>query len=319
MKNNCAKKTITRTFKLYAIALMLALVSPLPAVADSGPKPSIVVNCVNLPDGDVYIDLLIDAEPRSDDFRYGKMNSDGSERDAYDGKIIALLESYNVDGWRPALVTGTSMPIWGELKRTAAGGKASANFDYHGVPKRFRVIVATTDGSVTVTNVIERKAFNSTVGFDYAKKSAATSGSDFSYGPGGNQMKVIFYEGYITERNPVFQTGLQAVFTLGLTYLIEGLILLLFGFSLRKNWKPFVLVNLGTQIALNLSVAAMFYFSGTDMALIVYFACEIMILVVETVLYVFLLKQHSRLRRALYAVVANVTSFIAGFLLFALT
>ncbi|MCL2775198.1 MAG: hypothetical protein FWD71_17895 [Oscillospiraceae bacterium] len=38
----------------------------------------------------------------------------------------------------------------------------------------------------------------------------------------------------------------------------------------------------------------------------------------ETVLYIFLLKQHSKLRRALYAVTANIASFAVGIILVAL-
>jgi len=165
------KKTILCVFLFFATILIPALAFPRQAGADDGPKPSIRVNCVNLPDGDVYIDLLIDDEPVSDGFSFGRMSSYDSDMDDYDSEIIAFLESYNVDGWRPALVTGTLNPLWGELKRTAVGGKVTAHFDYFGVPKRFKVIVVTADGNVTVTNVIERKAFNCVVDFDYAKKS----------------------------------------------------------------------------------------------------------------------------------------------------
>ena len=38
------------------------------------------------------------------------------------------------------------------------------------------------------------------------------------------------------------------------TLVIEGVILLLFGFSLKKNWKAFLLVNIITQIFLTVTV-----------------------------------------------------------------
>ena len=135
----------------------------------------------------------------------------------------------------------------------------------------------------------------------------------------GSLINAAFYEVCITERDPVFQMASQAVSSLVSTYLIEGMILLLFGFGLRKNWKSLVFVNLGTQIVLHLSVNATFYFFGSSAATTVYLLCEIMIMIVETALYVSLLKEHSRLRRALYAVVANITSFTAGFLLLAIS
>ena len=291
---------------LFVFVLMFTLAFPFQAVSDDGPKPSIRVDCVNLPDGDVYIDLLIDAAPVADGFRYGHMNRTGKEN--YDSKIIDILEAYNVDGWRPALVTGTTNPLWGELKRSVSGGKASSRFDYFGVPKRFKVIVVTADGNVTVTNVIDRKTFDCVVDFDYAKKTATEQGLSES-------KDTAFYGGRIAERYPIMQMSRQALISLISTYLIEGLILLLFGFGLRNNWKPFVFVNLSTQIVLQLSVNAAFYFFGVSVALTAYMVCEAMILIVETALYVSLLKEHSRIRRALYAIVANITSFAGWFLL----
>jgi len=48
---------------------------------------------------------------------------------------------------------------------------------------------------------------------------------------------------------------------------------------------------------------------------VTYLLFEFIILIVETVLFTLLLKQHSKLRRALFAATTNIVSFVAGFML----
>jgi hypothetical protein len=56
---------------------------------------------------------------------------------------------------------------------------------------------------------------------------------------------------------------------------MEGAILLLFLFSLKRNWKPFLIIE------------------GT--------LAEALVFILETALFAFLLKEHSKPRRVLYS------------------
>ncbi|MEI3306787.1 MAG: hypothetical protein V8R40_12695 [Dysosmobacter sp.] len=98
---------------------------------------------------------------------------------------------------------------------------------------------------------------------------------------------------------------LQFLSTLLPTLVIEGVLLLLFGFSWKQNRKPFLLVNLVTQGALAL------YFSMTAVQSGVSFwyfflliPAEIVIAFVEAGLYTRLLTG-SRRRAFAYGVTAN--------------
>jgi len=296
--------------------LVLPAIPQLIARADAGPKPYITVYCHNLPEGvsEIYLDLLIDEPPLEEGygFRFGSMDQNYDPGNYYDGELLDILRNYNVGGWRPALVTGTSLPLWAELRHVVKNGEAVSGFDYFGVPDRFKVIVVTENGDVAVSNVIERKAFGCVVDFDYADQSVASTNLEAPDYPDDDRR---YGEAAASERNPVLHTIIQLSFTLSSTYIIEGIILLLFRFSLRRNWKPFVFVNLGTQLALNVFVAIIKYFNGTGAAILACFVAEIVILIVEMVLYSFLLKQHSKLRRAFYAITANIASFLFGFVL----
>jgi len=92
-------------------------------------------------------------------------------------------------------------------------------------------------------------------------------------------------------------------FTLIGTLVVEGIILLLFGFGIRKNIVAFVLVNVATQIMLYAYIICV----SEDYRLF-----EIAIAIVEASLYARLLKEHSVLRRIAYAITANAASFAVG-------
>jgi len=278
-------------FIVAILAAMIFLVFPLPAHADAGPKAGLTINCVNLPEGEVYLDLLINDPPflNEEGMRYGTY-SWGEDPEYYNKDMLAILKAYNVDGWRPALVTGVSSPIWGELRLSVEGGRATAHFGYFGVPDRFKIIVVTENGNVVVSNLIERKAFDSVVDFDFATGEAA-------------------------ERNPMLQVIRQFAIILPVTLVVELLILLLFRFSLRQNWKPFLFINLGTQIALHSVIALAITWGGGTVAFFAFIGMEGVILIAEILLFIFLLKQHSKLRRAMFALAANAASFFVGMIM----
>ncbi len=267
-------------------ALLFLALLPQTVHADAGPKPTVTVQCSNMPVGQqVYLDLLIEDPPleAGAGFTLG-----GADEAQYDAEMLETLRQYSVDGWRPALATGTGAPLWGELRcGVQPDGTASSTFSYFGLPDRFKVIAVSEDGAVAVSGVVERKAFESTVAFDYAAQTAR-------------------------ERNVPVQLAGQLALTLAVTLLVEGLMLLLFRFSFQLNWKPFLFVNLGTQFALYALIAFATYNLGALFGVLAYLFAEWLILVAETLLFVALLKGQSKLRRAVYGITANLASFVAG-------
>lgn len=269
-----------RLTAVIIIVMSIILLLPFAAYADIGPKPSIKLIVLNPPEDEYYLDLLIDYEKK-----HSYTNID--EDDELDENMIDILKEYNEDGWRPALVTGTNVPLFGNLKGEREGDTMVHKFSYVGTPKRFRVILVEKSGKVTVSKEIERKAFESTVYYDYAINKIWESSATKSY------VK-------------------QFIITFIGTLIVEGIILILFRFSIRKNWKPFVMVNLFTQILLTLIVFSAMYFAGSMAAFLLYIPFEIVILIIESKLYKKYLQGHSIRRRILYAITANVVSFMLG-------
>lgn len=267
---------------MFFIVLMISLlIFPMVASADFGPKPSIEIIVKNPPQTDYYLDLLVDySRDDSHDNLHDKEN--------YSENMYNILENYNVDGWRPALVTGTKIPLFGKLTGVQDGDNMVHRFSYVGVPNKFKVIMVTSDGDTIISeNVINRKAFNSTVYFDCNTKK-------------------------LSEKSIVISYLLQFITTYTATIVVEGLILILFGFSLKRNWKPFLAINALTQVLLTIVVFGTMYTQGSLTALLTYIPFEIVILIIEVKLFTNYLTEHSRSRQRAFALTANICSFVLG-------
>ncbi len=276
-------KTIQKILPaLSALIFVLVLFGGIVS-ADAGPKPSVTVIVENI-QGDVYyLDLLI---PYKGD--YSNINED--ERDDYDKDMLAVLENYSEDGWYAALAGGTNAPLFGDLTGEAADGEARHRFSYI-IPDRFKVIIVTSDLDVRISDEIIPKSFNESIYMDY--KTMALRRID----PG--------IMSYIKQFAGTFLP----------TIIIEGFLLLIFGFSLKKNWKVFILLNLLTQILLSAAMAVILINFGLMASYFVFIPAEMVIILIEAIVLTKMLKEHRSSRRLIYALVANLASAAAGFFL----
>lgn len=72
------------------------------------------------------------------------------------------------------------------------------------------------------------------------------------------------------------------------------------------------MINLVTQIMLTLTIGVLFQKEGLLTASIVFFPVELIIIIIESILFALFLKEHSRGRRVLYAMSANILSAAIG-------
>ena len=269
-----------RIFKmlLFLFAILLALVLPTSSArADIGPKPEVIVKLLNPPEGEYYLDLLTRQKSH-----YQRL-----DLSTYDPVKIKLLEDYHVDGWRPGLVMGTPAPIWGDLigERTEEG--MEHHFGYIGIPDEFKLIIVTPENKIVVSEVIKRKSLKTIITYDYAENTQSIETPFFAY------IKQFFG-------------------TYSSTLLIEGILLLVFGFSLRSNLVLFLTVNLATQLLLTASVGVVFVKLGIMVATFAFFPVEIIIIITECLLYAMFMKEYGKRRRIAYAVTSNVLSAAVG-------
>ena len=278
-------RTQKNLFALFSVFLLLSCL--LVAHADMGPKDQLTVRLVNPPQEPYYLDLLW--QPQLQDGQQLYANLSEEERTALDGELLARLAAEAPEGWAPAFSGGTGTPLWGDLEGRADGDARVHVFGYVGLPRVCRLMLVTESGKTLVSEPFERKVLQSSVTFDCAA-------------------------GALSQPSTAAALGVSFLLTLLPTLLIEGLLLLLFRFSLRQNWLLFLLVNLSTQVALTLAVHFVLLASGPFSAHLVRFPMELVILVSETVLSRRFLRGGAAARRTAYGVTANLASWLAGYL-----
>lgn len=294
------KRASLRTF---VCALLASLALTTFAFADSGPKPQLTVRVENAPQEPYYLDLLAEGDwGESGESSYDGVDwSYHGKEDTLDPDLLALLRENVPSGWHACVAQGTTgAPIWGDLyaEGTDAFGNDLHVFSYHGVPSTYRIILVTESGKVWLSDELERRVLQSSVTVHWSDDAESTT---------------------VTVPSTVTGYLLQFVATLVPTLLIEGILLLLFRYSWKENWKAFLLVNLVTQGVLAAASSVLNLQNGA--ALWNYFLfllpMEAAILLIEIYLYAGrgLLTGHSKGRAALYAVTANFASAVLGYYL----
>ena len=289
-------KHMLRRLTLASLAAVLLTIS---ALADSGPKDLLTVKVENAPEEGYYLDLVAEGEYEGPSYGSGESEYSGidwsysdEEAAALDTELLNALRAAVPEGYHACTAEGTGgAPMWGELEGTPTGrqGEYLHTFRYFGVPDTYQILIATAGGDTYLFPPCTRTALQSSVTVDWETKSVEVPPA---------------WIGYV----------LQFLCTLLPTLVIEGVVLVLFGFSWKQNRKPFLLVNLVTQGALAV------YFSVTAVQSGVgwwYFfllvPAEIVIAFVEGGLYTRLLTG-SRRRAFAYGITANLCSALLGLL-----
>ena len=277
------KKSLRNSILLLLTAMLLTV----SALADSGPKAQLTVKVENAPSEPYYLDLLEKGDYQGHtygsgdgDDTYSGLDWSYSEEEiaALDDELLDALRAAVPEGWHACTAQGTNgVPMWGDLIGSDAGGVRLHSFRYHGVPDTYRIILVTKSGESWVSDTLHRATLQSSATVDWA---------------------------------------LQFLCMLLPTLLIEGVLLLAFGYRSRRSWLVFLLVNLVTQggFALYLAVTVLNH-GVSGWSLLFYLPIELIITVVESLLYRRLLTERSWERAVGYAIVANVCSATVGLLL----
>lgn len=260
------------------IAAFLLAVLPVSASADSDPKPQITIQVQNAPDGDYYVDLLIPGE-------VPEQCIDNIEWNHIDRASLPLdaLERDRMDGWHYAMLDGTQPPLFYKHP-----DKDTFVFSYFGTPDTFRIAVYDdSQQKVNFSEVMKRTQLQQVFTCDFADNTVKTG-------------------------NPLLTYLKQFASSLLPTLLIEGILLLPFGFWDRRNAKLFLGVNIGTQLLLTVVTAACMWIGMPFYRYLVFAPLELAIWIIEAVIY----RKRLQTRREtahpiVYALCANALSAAA--------
>lgn len=277
-----------RFARLLLLSLLLLPVLTITALADSGPKDQLIVRVENAPEEAYYLDLVTQDGDTSSLYP----NLSEQELAALDKDLLNALVAAVPEGSHACTAQGsTGAPMWGDLlgERQDAKGNPLHQFGYFGLPDTYQILMVTKSGETFLSEPCTRKVLQSSVTVDWLEKT-------ISIPP--------VWVGYV----------LQFLSTLLPTLLIEGALLLLFGFARKKNWKPFLLINLITQggLALWLAINTMQHGASLWFYYLAFIPAEIIIAFVEAGLYRRFLTGRSKARAFCYGLTANAASVLLG-------
>lgn len=280
-----------RSLRTAVLTLLAVTALTVTALADMGPKPQLTIRVDHAPEEPYYLDIL--AEGNYEDAAnpsYGlEWGYSDEEIAALDQDLLETLRAAVPEGWHACTAEGsTEAPMWGDLYPDENG---LHTFGYFGVPDAYRVLMVTQSGEVFLSDVCTRRVLQSSATVDWSSRTVTVPPT---------------WVGYV----------LQFLSTFLPTVLLEGLLLLLFGFSRKRNWKPFLLVNLVTQggLALYFSLQAIRHGVGYGYFFL-FFPAELAITLAEAGLYTQLLTGRSKPRAFVYGLTANACSAVLGFIL----
>ena len=290
---------------LFLLAAALLTVS---ASADFGPKDQLTVRVENGPEELYYLELLKEGavSPYADETVGGLKDSYTEEElAALDRDLLEALIAAIPQGWYGCLTQGRM--VWGNIDSE----DGCFQFSYMGVPEVYRILLVTKSGETFLSEPVERQALQSSAAVDWAARTVKTP---------------PLWKGYIVQFLATFLPTLA----------IEGLLFLLFRLWSRRNALVFLGVNLLTQGGLtlwtslrtvrhgsfwarmlqsDLESAVRFFDAGGLLAQLGddwLLPAELLILLTEAVLYRKLFRDCSKKRAALYALAANLCSFLLG-------
>ncbi len=267
---------------------LLTLLLPIAVSADTGPKPSVQVTFTGLGDEPCYATLLSKSRSTGPASVWSGKDDEIYHNNAYefDRKIWDAFTGYqDPDGfyflqwsWQ---VNETKEFRWGYYP-----------------PAEFKILLYFPEQDVFCSSgILERYAFDSyfTVNaLDLTPEQPLNTAKSYNY----------------------TLEAISLVARIVITIALELGIAWLFGLRSKKELRLLLIVNVVTQVALNVALNLVNYNNGQQAFTGAYIGYELLVFVIEAAIYcVFLTRNRERRPQECiaYAFVANLVSFLAGF------
>ena len=284
-------KKIKKIVMFFLCTVALSGMVPMKAQADAGPKPSTVIEIEGLEDEVYYGTLLSERESTGPLSVMSESGLAARQKDEDYEIWKAFVEHEDKDGYfflpQITLCQGTDHFGW-----------------HYYPPSPFKILLYFPEyDTFVVSEIYEEYAFDSYYKVDLTGVDLKNATSD---------IVVTATQSYKYGREII---GLLV--RIALTLLIELQIARTVGCGEKKQFGFIVVVNVITQVLLNVWLNIVEYRSGFLALMITYFQLEFLIFVIEAVLYATVLpiiseQKARRLPAVGYAFFANLMSFMAG-------
>ena len=273
---------------------------PVTIHADIGPKASVHIQFKNMPDELCYGTLLSEKESTG-------------PASVWDGiKEHARKDEETSDIWNAFVNYKDSDGYYYLQQHYKVSDTNEIAWTYY-PPGRFKILLYYPEtGTFVSSGIYERYAFDTY----YTVDMEGIDIHDVEYNEElSTNERIEAYRSY-EYRQEMLGLAVRIV----LTIVIEMLVALLFGFREKKQLVILAVVNIITQILLNVGLNIINYNSGSMAFSIFYVLLEIVVFILEAILYCTLLKKASITKKknwyyVLYSFIANLVSFVAGLII----
>lgn len=274
------RKLIFNKMLMFGFILMFLFISFNTTVnADMGPKPSIHIKITGI-EGD-YVVAFAATNAYGPNFDYESYSEmiENNEGYYFLQEYNPIMEYYDNEGFK--WITHYSI----------CNGEDEVSFTYYR-PEIFKLVIYKNDELYKVTDAIDCYAFNSYYKMDFSNE------------------KIKIYNTY-----QYHIEILKLLFRIVLTLAIEVGLFLLFKLYTKRNLLVFIFVNIITQIGMNICLNITSYFNGGLYAIFLLFICEVVIILLEPILYLIFMKEKNKWIIILYGIIANILSFVLGLII----
>ncbi len=299
-------KNVIKTFSILLCLLTVIMIFPLTASADTGPKPSVRITFENLSDEPCYGTLLSSKESTGPSSAWNGKDEDAQHNENPNGYYSYLTFGYDI--WKAFVDYEDKDGFYFLQEAWQINETKELAWTYY-PPNEFKILLYFPEtGEFSVSGVYERYAFDS-----YFTVNMDSMGLTVDYDEEqSTDEQIEAYRSY-NYRVEIFSLIARILITIA----IEMGIALLFGFRKKKQLLLLIGVNTATQIILNVFLNIINYNSGELAFIIFYVLLEIVVFIIEAILYCKVMKKYNEKQKAdwfyvLYALIANAVSFGAG-------
>ena len=285
-----------KKFLSFLFCFIAVFSFPLAAHADIGPKPSVRITFEGVQNGtDYYGTLLSEHKSTGPSSALNGIAGNESYHDVEKEIWQAFADYADADGYY-------FLQEWWHCTETD-----QLNWTYY-PPSKFKILLwfPETD-TYLVSGIYERYAFDSYYTVDLSDLT-----EDLSQVKSDADSTLVAKQSY----NFTWEI-ISLIARIAATILLEIILAVIFGYREKKAIRFIAVVNIITQVALNVALNIINYNMGS-MAFVFFFVLlEIAVFVLEAVVYALLLKKFTAktsdcFKTTAYAFVANAASFAAG-------
>ena len=247
--------------------------------ADMGAKPSITIKLKNMNTTDYLIDLLVYDETGKNYLSEASYNGRGLTKEK-----INKLHSINLDGW---ISEGTRWNAYLLMADCEGNSNFEHTFSYFGTPETYKVVIINNKtGETKVSNVVHRNSFTSVIELDVVSMQSVD----------------------VSLKEKTVYTVKSYSLPIVVTIIVETLL----GFAFLKIHKKdvvlIIIVNFITNLLYQIFIR---HFVFNEMDLLEIPLAEMIVIILEGIIYLKFIKTNKNAKIILYTIIANIASALS--------